>query len=49
MRCPWYHEYYDVRIGKPLGAVHCKLGIKRYEIRVNEINGDVFLDIEVDN
>ncbi len=49
MRCPWYHEYYDIRTGKPLGVEHCKSNIKTYETRVNETNGDIFLYMEVDS
>ncbi|MDE1816853.1 MAG: Rieske 2Fe-2S domain-containing protein, partial [Thaumarchaeota archaeon] len=47
IRCPWYHEYYDIRNGRPLGAAHCRSGIKTYEIRVNETNGDIFAYMEV--
>jgi len=47
IRCPWYHEYYDIRSGKPLGVTHCSSGIKTYEIRVNETNGDIFVYMEV--
>ena len=49
VRCPWYHEYYDIRTGKPLGVAHCRTGIKTYETRMNETNGDIFLYMEMDN
>ena len=49
IRCPWYHEYYDIRTGKPLGVTHCRSGIKTYETRVNETNGDIFVYMEVSN
>ncbi|MDE1827184.1 MAG: Rieske 2Fe-2S domain-containing protein [Thaumarchaeota archaeon] len=49
IRCPWYHEYYDIRTGKPLGVAHCRSGIKTYETRVNETNGDIFVYMEVSN
>lgn len=49
IRCPGYHEYYDIRTGKPLGVAHCRSGIKTYETRVNETNGDIFVYMEVSN
>ena len=49
IRCPWYHEYYDIRTGKSLGVAHCSSGIKTYETRVSVTNGDIFLYVEVKN
>src|SRR5574340_460876 len=43
IRCPWFHEYYDIRTGKPLGVSDCKSRITGYESRVSETNGDVFV------
>lgn len=45
IRCPWYHEYYDIRNGRPLGVAHCKTGIKTYKTRVSKKNGDIFLEV----
>src|SRR5579885_135071 len=49
IRCPWYHEYYDIRTGKPLGVSHCKSSIRVYENRVNETNGDIFVYIDAND
>lgn len=43
IRCPWYHEYYDIRTGEPLGVLQCKSGIKTYKTKVDEKTGDVFV------
>lgn len=46
IRCPWYHEYYDIRTGKPVGSACCGSGIKVYETRISETTGDIFLYLD---
>ncbi|MDE1862219.1 MAG: Rieske 2Fe-2S domain-containing protein [Thaumarchaeota archaeon] len=46
IRCPWYHEYYDIRTGRPVGPSCCKSGIRVYGTKVDEKSGDVFVDLD---